>query len=80
MLGLPIGRAILVLALIFSPYLTRAEPPADADPALRPWFKSLKRPGSGASCCSIADCRPVSYRLSADGYNSNRQPLRGRPW
>ena len=49
---------------------TRAEPPADADPALRPWFELLKRPGSGASCCTIADCRPVSYRISADGYEA----------
>ena len=69
-LRLPIRLAILALALISSPHLTRAEPPADADPALRPWFESLKRPGSGASCCTIADCRPVSYRLSADGYEA----------
>ena len=70
MFRLPIRLAILALALISSPHQTRAEPPADADPALRPWFESLKRPGSGASCCSIADCRPVSYRLSADGYEA----------
>jgi hypothetical protein len=45
-----------------------AAPPPDADPALSPWFNSLKQPGSGVSCCSIADCRPVDYRTVANHY------------
>src|SRR6516164_2028992 len=36
---------------------TLAAPPDNPDPALAPWFESLKQPGTGASCCSIADCR-----------------------
>ena len=47
-----------------------AAPPENADPALAPFFQSLKQPGSGASCCSISDCRPVDYRMGADGYEA----------
>jgi hypothetical protein len=47
-----------------------AAPPDNADPALAPWFQSLKQPGSGMSCCSIADCRPVDYRLASDHYEA----------
>lgn len=42
-------------------------PPENADPALSPWFKSLEQPGTGISCCSIADCRPVEWRTTAAG-------------
>ena len=47
---------------------TRAAPPDNPDPALAPWFESLKQPGTGASCCSIADCRTVEFRQDRDGY------------
>ena len=60
------GLFVLVLGLGSAP----AAPPDNADPALHGWFQSLKQPGSGASCCSIADCRPVDYRLVADGYEA----------
>jgi hypothetical protein len=42
--------------------------PDSPDPALAPWFESLKQPGTGASCCSIADCRTVEFRQDRDGY------------
>ena len=45
-----------------------ARPPENADPALAPWFKSLAQPGTGVSCCSIADCRPVDARITPTGY------------
>jgi hypothetical protein len=45
-----------------------AAPPDSPDPALAPWFESLKQPGTGASCCSIADCRTVEFRQDRDGY------------
>lgn len=57
---------VLMLGLGAAP----AAPPDNADPALAPFFQSLKQPGTGASCCSIADCRPVDYRLAADGYEA----------
>ncbi len=47
-----------------------AAPPPDADPAQAPWFNSLRQPGSGISCCSIADCRPVDYRTVGDHYEA----------
>ena len=49
-----------------------AAPPDGADPnsPVGQWFQSLKQPGSDASCCSIADCRPVDYRIGADGYEA----------
>lgn len=55
---------------LFGIAVSDAAPPENADPALHGWFESLKQPGSGVSCCSIADCRPVEYRLVADGYEA----------
>jgi hypothetical protein len=45
-----------------------AAPPDRRDPTLAPWFESLKQPGTGAPCCSIADCRTVAFRQDRDGY------------
>jgi hypothetical protein len=41
-----------------------AAPPAGADPdsPMAQWYRSLKAPDIGGSCCSIADCRPVEAR------------------
>src|SRR3954470_14885104 len=61
------GLIVLALAMALAPSIGAAEPPANADPALRPWFESLKQPGTGVSRCSISDCRPVQYRLANDG-------------
>ena len=70
MFRLATGVALLALVIAVAPRLGEAEPPADADPALRPWFESLKQPGTGVSCCSISDCRPVQYRLVPEGYEA----------
>ena len=56
----------LACAILLSPAV--AAPPPNADPALAPWFQSLKQPGSGSSCCSISDCRIEPYRQTAIGY------------
>ncbi len=45
-------------------------PPENADPTLAPWFQSLAVPGTGVSCCSIADCRPTDYRTVGDHYEA----------
>ena len=47
-----------------------AAPPAGIDPdsAIATWFRSLKSPLSGGSCCDLADCRPIDYRIGKDGY------------
>jgi len=47
-----------------------AAPPDNADPTLAPWFQSLRQPGTGISCCSMADCRATEYRTSAFGYEA----------
>src|ERR1043165_8309371 len=67
---LPTWLTVLSLVTSLSPRIGEAEPPADADPALRPWFESLKQPRTGVSCCSISDCRPVQYRLTNGGYEA----------
>jgi hypothetical protein len=69
---LRLSRATLLLACFTTLWIgtSDAAPPDNADPALHGWFESLKQPGSGVSCCSIADCRPVEYRLAADGYEA----------
>jgi hypothetical protein len=63
------GFACLVGSLMTATPL-RAAPPPDADPTMAPWFNSLRQPGSGISCCSIADCRPVDYRTVGDHYEA----------
>ena len=45
-----------------------AAPPPDADPSLAPWFRGLHVPGTGTSCCSMADCRPTDSRIVGDHY------------
>jgi hypothetical protein len=62
-------RFALPLALALVAAAAAAHPPADADPALAPWFNSLHT-DTGASCCSLADCRPVEYRISGDHYEA----------
>lgn len=59
--------AIAVLAIAG---FAAARPPARADPALAPWFGSLTQPGTGMSCCSIADCRQTDFRIQGDHYEA----------
>jgi hypothetical protein len=47
-----------------------ARPPPNANPALAPWFRSLVQPGTGMSCCSIADCRETDFRIIGDHYEA----------
>lgn len=61
-------RAAALVALALTPFPVGAAPPEGADMSLAPWFGSLKQPGTGASCCSIADCRPADYRIMGDAY------------
>jgi hypothetical protein len=65
---LRIGRVITVALGLVLNQAAAAAPPDRADPALAPWFERLRQPGTGASCCSIADCRTVESRQDRDGY------------
>ncbi len=57
-----------VIALALSVAPADAAPPDHADPALSPWFESLRQPGTGVSCCSISDCRIAETRRDSEGY------------
>jgi hypothetical protein len=63
-----IGGKIAVVVGLALNQAAAAAPPDGPDPALAPWFESLKQPGTGASCCSLADCRTVEFRQDRDGY------------
>jgi hypothetical protein len=63
-----IGRKIAIAVGLALSRAAVAAPPDSPDPALAPWFESLKQPGTGAPCCSIADCRTVEVRQDRDGY------------
>ena len=59
---------VVALAFVAQPVL--AAPPPDADPALAPWFNSLRQPWTNALCCSVADCRPVNSQLNDGHYEA----------
>jgi len=69
------ARLLLAVALVL-PAAADAAPPADADPTLAPWFRSLRIPGTSISCCSVTDCRATEYRIEADHYEA----LIGERW
>jgi hypothetical protein len=56
------------LCLIANPVAAR--PPPNADMSLAPWFQGLKQPGTGMSCCSIADCRQTDFRVAGSHYEA----------
>ena len=59
-------RLFVAAAALLMTANAAAQPPPDADYKLAPWFQSLRQPGTGTSCCSIADCRTTDYRTSGD--------------
>ena len=59
-----------LLALTCIARAVLAAPPPNADPALAPWFNSLRQPSTNALCCSMADCRRVESRLSGEHYEA----------
>ena len=68
-------RAVLVTlmaahAMLLLVHPARPAPPDNADPALAPWFNSLRSPWTNALCCSIADCRPTDSRINGDHYEA----------
>ncbi len=59
---------VVVFALLVTTAPTEGAPPANADPALAPWFQSLERPDGHGSCCATADCRRIQSRIGETGY------------
>jgi hypothetical protein len=69
--SLPMMVAVAAALLAtFIASTARSRPPANPDPSLAPWFQSLQQPDTGASCCSIADCRPTDFRMSGEDYEA----------
>jgi hypothetical protein len=62
--------AIAVGILATATYVAVAAPPegGDSSSPLGEWYRSLRSPASGDSCCSIADCRPVEAQQVNDGW------------
>lgn len=60
---------VLALATLFA-NVALARPPEDADMSLAPWFGSLRQPGTGMLCCSMADCRPSDFRIQDGHYEA----------
>jgi hypothetical protein len=63
-------RPSFIAAVLLSSTPALAAPPDDADPALTPWFNSLRAPWTNALCCSVADCRPTDARINGDHYEA----------
>ena len=57
-------KSLIVGSFLLLSSLSYAAPPENADPALGPFFKSLKIPGTNISCCDMSDCRPVEIRIN----------------
>lgn len=59
----PMRTAAISAALVLL-----AGAPLLAESSLRTWYQSLMRNDGKGSCCDTADCRPVDYRTSSNGY------------
>ncbi len=62
--------ALAAVSLIGLAVPASARPPPNADMSLAPWFQELRQPGTGISCCSIADCRPTDFRTNGSHYEA----------
>lgn len=51
---------------------SQAFPPPGADPnsEIGVWFRSLRAPGTGESCCGIADCKNYPVRIIDEAYQA----------
>jgi hypothetical protein len=65
-----VARLMIAGVIMLPGCLAHAAPPENADPALSPWYNSLRAPWTNALCCSMADCRPTDSRVSGDHYEA----------
>lgn len=56
--------ALYTAGVVLGAAYALAAPPPNADPALAPWFRSLRHPVTDASCCDVSDCRPTTSRFT----------------
>jgi hypothetical protein len=52
----------IIIATLTVPMSFAHPPEGTVDPAVSDWYKSLKDPKTGWSCCSVADCRATELR------------------
>ncbi len=66
----------MIVSLPFFVLSVFAAPPEGSDPnsPMAEWYHSLQTP-DGGSCCSVADCRPVNARQTADGWEIFIDPI-----
>jgi hypothetical protein len=61
---------LIIAAVLLGAAPVQAKPPEGADPALAPWFRSLRQPSTGIPCCSVTDCRLADWRINNDRYEA----------
>lgn len=61
--------AIVAFLLVSVAVVQRARAESVAD-----WYKSLRQPISGISCCDESDCRPTRARMSDGGWWQAQTP------
>lgn len=66
----PRGAVIAVLLTLgaIGPALAAPPPGANPNSPAAHWYRGLKQPVTGYTCCSIADCRPVDERIDGSGH------------
>ncbi len=58
-------RAI-VAAVVFGLFLNGCfAAKAEEQPSKSEWYRSLRQPGTGASCCDVSDCAPAKATFRA---------------
>ena len=63
------ARTLRALGPFLVLILTAAAPEGtDPNSGISEWYRGLRQPDTNMGCCSIADCRPVQYRIVGDSY------------
>lgn len=60
-------RKICIIIFIICGFVSAAISHED-DEEHAAWYKSLKQPGNGGSCCDMTDCKNVLTRVGKEGY------------
>ncbi len=77
---LAVAAFVFFVALIIATIpKAHAAPPvgSDASSSVSKWYRSLRQPVTGISCCSEADCRATPARQRPDG---SWQAMLGSEW
>lgn len=64
------ARAGLMLAVALSASLAASPFDGDGDGTMALWFRGLRQPETGASCCDVSDCRRTHARRANGGWEA----------